>query len=136
MYPSVGRSVDPPGEAQRSESGHCARAAAGTTDWRALLTLYEGLLAIAPTLGARVAHAAVQGRVEGPTAGLAALDAIADDAVQRFQPAWATRAHLLAEAGRVEEAVHAYERAISLTTDVSARRYLERRRADAVRIQV
>ena len=109
------------------QSVHCARAVSGETDWRALLTLYEALLAIAPTLGARVAHAAVQGRVEGPAAGLAALDAIADEAVQRFQPAWATRAHLLAEAGRREEAVRAYERAISLTTDVAARRYLERR---------
>jgi RNA polymerase sigma-70 factor (ECF subfamily) len=72
----------------------------------------------------------VQGRVEGPAAGLAALDAIADVAVQRFQPAWATRAHLLAEGGRREEAVRAYERAISLTTDVAARRYLEGRCAN------
>jgi RNA polymerase sigma-70 factor (ECF subfamily) len=113
------------------QSAHCARAATGATEWRALLTLYEALLATAPTLGARVAHAAVLGRVEGPAAGLAALDAIADEAVQRFQPTWATRAHLLAEAGRREEAVRAYERAISLTADVSARRYLERRRAGA-----
>jgi predicted RNA polymerase sigma factor len=109
------------------QSVHCARAVSGETDWRALLTLYEALLAIAPTLGARVAHAAVQGRVEGPAAGLAVLDAIGDEAVQRFQPAWATRAHLLAEAGRREEAVRAYQRAISLTTDVAARRYLEGR---------
>jgi predicted RNA polymerase sigma factor len=65
--------------------------------------------------------------VEGPAAGLAVLDAIGDEAVQRFQPAWATRAHLLAEAGRREEAVRAYQRAISLTTDVAARRYLEGR---------
>jgi predicted RNA polymerase sigma factor len=109
------------------QSVHCARAVSGETDWRALLTLYEALLAIAPTLGARVARAAVQGRVEGPAAGVAALDAIADEAVQRFQPAWATLAHLLAEAGRREEAVRAYQRAISLTTDVAARRYLEGR---------
>ena len=111
------------------QSVHCARATSGTTDWRALRTLHAALVEMAPTLGARVAYAAAVGRVEGAQAGLAALDAITDDAVQRFQPAWATRAHLLSEAGRAEEAVRAYERAISLTTDRGARRYLERRRA-------
>ena len=111
------------------QSVHCARATSGVTDWRALRTLHSALLAIAPTLGARVAHAAAVGRVEGPSAGLGALDAIADDAAQRFQPAWATRAHLLAESGRVDEARVAYDRAISLTTESRARLYLERRRA-------
>jgi RNA polymerase sigma-70 factor (ECF subfamily) len=99
------------------------------TNWRALLTFHAALLTIAPTLGARVAHAAAVARVEGAQAGLVLLDAITDEAAQRFQPAWATRAHLLAESGRAEAAVRAYERAISLTTDTAARRYLERRRA-------
>jgi RNA polymerase sigma-70 factor (ECF subfamily) len=112
------------------QSVHCARLVSGETDWRALRTLYAGLLSVAPTIGARVAYAATTGRVEGAEAGLEALDAIADEAVQRFQPAWATRAHLLVEARRMEEAVRAYERAISLTTDTAARRYLERRRAE------
>jgi RNA polymerase sigma-70 factor (ECF subfamily) len=111
------------------QSVHCARATSGVTDWHALLTLHAALLSVAPTLGARVAYAAAVGRVEGARAGLEALDAIEDEAAQRFQPAWATRAHLLAEAGRGGEAVAAYERAISLTTDNRARRYLEQRRA-------
>jgi len=111
------------------QSVHCARASSGVTDWRALRTLHEALLLIAPTLGARVAHAAAVGRVEGATAGLDALDTITDEAACRFQPAWVTRAHLLAEAGCAAEAVQAYERAISLTTDPGARGYLERRRA-------
>ncbi|HEX6052537.1 MAG TPA: DUF6596 domain-containing protein [Gemmatimonadaceae bacterium] len=111
------------------QSVHCARASSGVTDWRALRTLHEALVLIAPTLGARVANAAAVGRVEGATAGLDVLDAITDDAACRFQPAWVTRAHLLAEAGCAAEAVQAYERAISLTTDPAARRYLERRRS-------
>ena len=110
------------------QSVHCARAASGETDWRALRKLYAALVSLAPTLGARTALAATIGRIEGPAAGLAALDAIADPAVERFQPAWATRAHLLAEAGRAEEARRAYDRAISLTTERGVRRYLERRR--------
>jgi RNA polymerase sigma-70 factor (ECF subfamily) len=115
------------------QSVHCARATSGVTDWRALRTLYAALIDVAPTLGARVAYAAAVGRVDGPLAGLATLDAtldgIDDQAAQRFQPAWATRAHLLAEAGRVDEARRAYDRAIALTTEIGPRRYLERRRA-------
>jgi RNA polymerase sigma-70 factor (ECF subfamily) len=114
------------------QSVHCARATSGDVDWRALLTLHAALLSIAPTLGARVAYAAALGRVDGAHAGLSALDAIHDEAAQRFQPAWATRAHLLAEARRTEDALRAYDRAISLTTDVGARRYLEGRRARLV----
>ena len=112
------------------QSVHDARATSGETDWRALLTLHAALLTAAPTLGARVAYAAAVGRVEGARAGLDALDGLADEAVQRFQPAWATRAHLLADAGRAEEAARAYDRAISLTTDTAARRYLEHKRAE------
>jgi RNA polymerase sigma-70 factor (ECF subfamily) len=115
------------------QSVHCARATSGVTDAHALLTLHAALLSIAPTLGARVAHAAAVARAQGATCGLAALDAIDVEALPRFQPAWATRAHLLAEAGRVAEAAHAYDRAIALTTDVGSRRYLERRRASLVR---
>jgi predicted RNA polymerase sigma factor len=111
------------------QSVHCARATSGVSDWRALRTLHAALLSISPTLGARVAHAAAVGRVDGARAGLEALDAITDEAVQRFQPAWATRAHLLAEAGCATEAARAYERAISLTTDQAARRYLDGQRA-------
>jgi len=113
------------------QSVHAARAVSAATDWRALLTLHLALLEIAPTLGARVAYAAAVGRVKGAQIGLEALDAIDDESVQRFQPAWATRAYLLTEAGRAEDAVRAYDRAIALTTDTGARRYLERRRADA-----
>jgi predicted RNA polymerase sigma factor len=110
------------------QSVHCARATTGVTDWRALRTLYAALLTIAPTLGARVAHAATVGRIDGAAAGLAALDSITDEAAQRFQPAWATRAHLLAEAGETDKAIEAFARAISLTTDIALRGYLDRRR--------
>jgi len=51
----------------------------------------------------------------------------------RFQPAKATRAHLLDRLGRREEAVAAYESAISLTHDTAERQYLEQRRDRAGR---
>lgn len=112
------------------QSVHCARTLSGRTDWTALRSLYAALVTITPTLGARVAFAAATGRVEGPEAGLSALGLIRDEAMHRFQPAWATRAHLLAEAGRREEARAAYDKAISLATERGVREYLERKRAD------
>jgi predicted RNA polymerase sigma factor len=101
------------------QSVHCARAESGVTDHRALHTLYEALVQLAPTLGARVSLAATIGETDGPNAGLEFLDSI--DGAGRFQPAWATRAHLLARAGRSGEARIAYDKAISLTTDAATR---------------
>ena len=113
---------------------HCARRPAGPTDWATLLTLHRVLHAIAPSLGSGVALAAVTAEVEGPAAGLAALDALLEDAGprgRRFQPARATRAHLLGRLGRSDEAVAAYDGAIDLTHDTAERQYLRGRRDGA-----
>ena len=110
---------------------HCARRPGGPTDWATLLTLHRVLHAIAPSLGSGVALAAVIAEVEGPAAGLAALDALIEEAGQRgrrFQPARAARAHLLGRLGRREEAVAAYDGAIDLTHDTAERQYLQHRR--------
>ena len=106
------------------QSAHCDRACSGPVDWYALRKLHRALVRVAPSLGARVALAAVDGEIDGPAAGLRALDGITDPAVERFQPAWATRAHLLAEAGRRDDAAQAYQCAIELTTDAGMRGYL------------
>ena len=101
---------------------HLYRRRTGTTDWSALRQLYTALVAVdRARLPRRLA--AVIGRVDGPGAGLAALPPGGDD----FQPWWATRADLLARAGRAAEASFAYERAIELTDDPTVREYLEGR---------
>jgi predicted RNA polymerase sigma factor len=115
------------------QSAHCARATWGRVDHHALQKLHRAVLHVAPSLGAAVASAAVDGEVDGPDAGLRALDAITDPAVERFQPAWATRAHLLAEAGRAADAAEAYRRAIELTADPGAADFLSRRLRDTCR---
>jgi len=116
---------------------HCARGRDGTTDWPTLLTLHRILHAVAPSLGSGVALAAATAEVDGPAAGLAVLDALLEEAgqhVRRFQPAKATRAHLLDRLGRTDEAVAEYESAISLTHDAAERQYLEHRRDRVERI--
>jgi RNA polymerase sigma-70 factor (ECF subfamily) len=107
---------------------HCDRARTGVTDWEALHTLYTALVRVAPSLGARVAHAAVVGRLQGPGPGLALLDQIADG-TDGFQPLHAARADLLTRSGRHDAARAAYDRAIALTSDSRVRAYLESRRA-------
>jgi RNA polymerase sigma-70 factor (ECF subfamily) len=109
------------------QSAHCTRATHGTVDVSALRKLHRALLRVAPSLGAAVASAAIDGEIDGPDAGLRALDVIDDPAVDRFQPAWTTRAHLLTGAGRAGEAADAYRRAIELTADPGVAEYLMRR---------
>jgi predicted RNA polymerase sigma factor len=109
------------------QSVHSARATTGRTDWRALRTLNEALVTVAPTRGAVVSLAATIGETDGPAAALHYLDSVGDPGLQRFQPAWATRAHLLARAGRAEEAAAAFARAIDLTADPAIRTFLRER---------
>ncbi|CAA9212185.1 MAG: RNA polymerase ECF-type sigma factor [uncultured Arthrobacter sp.] len=107
------------------QSVHCARARTGTTDWQALLRLNEALVALKPTLGGIVSLASTLGEASGPDAALSFLDTANAPALEDFQPAWATRAHLLVEAGRAMEAAAAYGRALALTTDPALRGFLE-----------
>ena len=109
------------------QAAHAARRHTGGVDWAGVVRLTETLTQVAPTLGARVALAAARARVDGPEAGLAQLDRIQDPLLDRFQPAWATRAQLLADAGRSGEAALAYQRAISLTPEPAIRGFLQNR---------
>ena len=66
----------------------------------------------------------------GPDAGLAMVDPLLDDpALQRTHRLHAVRAHLLALAGRRDEARAAYEDAARLATSIPEQRYLQERAA-------
>lgn len=110
---------------------HMAGIRTGSTDWPMLLRLHDDLDRIAPSLGGSVSRAAVLAEVDGPEAGLAALDALGfdpdgqdDKRVSAFQPACVLRAHLLTRLGRTDEATTARRRALHLTTDPAEREYL------------
>ncbi len=110
------------------QCAHMARRGSGVTDWAAVLMLYEGLIALAPSLGAAVARAAAVGEAHGPEAGLRALRLIDDAGRRTFQPAFACEAHLQAKAGNLDEALKANRRAIDLCTSAPMRRHLEKER--------
>jgi len=112
------------------QAAHAVRRRACSVAWAGVLRLTEALTKVAPTLGARVARAVAVARVDGAEAGLALLERDQDPLIERFQPAWATRAQLLADAGRPQAAAVAYQRAISLTTEPAIRRFLENRLRD------
>jgi RNA polymerase sigma-70 factor (ECF subfamily) len=96
----------------------------GRSDWEAIALLYEGLLRCAPTIGAKVGHAAALAEVRGAEAGLTALGAIPAASVKTYQPYWALSAHLLKSLGRAEQAEQAYARAIALSEDAAVREFL------------
>jgi len=112
------------------QSAHAQRATGSPTDWDAIVLLYEGLLRIAPTIGARVGHVAALAEAQGPAPALAALADITASDVVAYQPYWALRGHLLAALGRADEARDCYTRAIGLSEDPATRTFLAERAAE------
>ena len=112
------------------QSAHAIRRHGQPPAWRQIVLLYEGLLALTGSPAVAISRAAALAQAEGVRAGLAALDEMADDPrLVAYQPWWATRAALLAQAGRAAEAGDAYDRAIGLATDPAVRGFLQGRRA-------
>jgi predicted RNA polymerase sigma factor len=109
------------------QSVHAQRALTGRTDWEAAALLYEGLVQLAPTIGALVGRAAAISEARDAEAGLHLLRELPEDTVGNYQPFWALSAHLLARLGRGSEAADAYQRAIGLCDDAAMRAFLLRR---------
>ena len=112
------------------QSAHVVRRRTGRADWAAIEQLYDALSALTGSPVVAINRAIAVAETRGAAAGLAALDALADDArLAEYQPYWAARAGLLARAGDVDEADRAYELAIGLEADPAVRRFLQERRA-------
>jgi len=86
--------------------------------------LYDALLALRPSVGAQVSRCCAVARAEGAAVGLVALDALDASTIGAYQPYWAARAHLLADAGRQAEAQAAFQRAIGLASSPVVRAHL------------
>lgn len=126
--------LDSPGRYQAEaaiQAVHARRVFTGTTDWALLLSRYNRLVEVAPTIGALVSRAAVVRHAMGPAGALAALNELPQDRVQNYQPYWAVRANALAGVGDNEGAVAAYRRAIGLTEDDATRHFLIERMQSA-----
>jgi RNA polymerase sigma-70 factor (ECF subfamily) len=101
------------------------------TDWPRIAALYAVLARRARSPVVELNRAVAVAFAEGPEAGLAVVDAVADDprlAHTHLLPA--TRADLLRRLGRTDEATAAYRRALGLVRTAAERAFLERRLAE------
>jgi len=108
---------------------HTRRAFDGVVDWRAVLRLYDVLLALRPSPMVTLSRALALAQVEGVEAGLDALDSLPAERLALARPFHVARADLLAKAGRTSEAVAALGAALALDPPRAERLWLEARRA-------
>ncbi|MEM8552161.1 MAG: DUF6596 domain-containing protein, partial [Pseudomonadota bacterium] len=107
------------------QSAHCDRRRSGVTNWAGIVSLYDALLSISPTIGVAVARAVALGEGHGAERGLTALSAVPDELTQDYQPYWVARAHLEAKLGGCDGA--ALARAIALSDEEAVKTHLRTR---------
>jgi RNA polymerase sigma-70 factor, ECF subfamily len=101
------------------------------TDWVTICRAYDRLIEIADSPVARANRALAIGFRDGFTAGLAALDEVADDPrLARSNTVASIRADLLRRAGRFDEALEWYRIALDRNGSDPARAFLRRRIAE------
>ena len=110
---------------------HATARAAEETDWVRIAALYAVLAEAAPSPVVELNRAVALGMAFGPSAGLAHVDAIADDpALASYHLLPAVRGDLLARLGRSEEAAAEFRRAAALTRNARERAHLLKRAVD------
>lgn len=102
---------------------HCAAESIAATDWPQIVDLYDHLLALTPGPVVALNRAIAVGEVEGPSAGLAALDAVAAD-LDGYHLLHAARGTALRRLRRPVDAVAAFRRAAALAPTDAERRSL------------
>jgi RNA polymerase sigma factor (sigma-70 family) len=110
---------------------HARARSAADTDWRRIAALYDRLRDVAPSPVVDLNRAIAYSMAFGPEAGLALLDAIADDpALRSYAPLPAARGDFLFRAGRLAEARRQFEAGAKLTRNAREKAFLLAR-ADA-----
>jgi RNA polymerase sigma-70 factor (ECF subfamily) len=103
------------------------------TDWPAIVGLYDELLRLMPSPIVELNRAIAVGMSDGPLAGIAALDAVADEPpLVGYHLLHAARADLLARSGLPAEAVLALDEAMALAPTEQEIRQIDRRRSELI----
>ena len=109
---------------------HAEAPSAAETDWREIVGLYDLLLRLTPSPVVALNRSVAIAMRDGPEAGLTVLDALLSEGeLDNYPLAHAARADFCRRLGRHDEARQAYRRAIQLTSQAPARRFLEKRLA-------
>lgn len=106
---------------------HCQASRFEDTDWAEILRLYDGLQRLDPSPIVALNRAVAVAMVAGPQPALAIIDSLSDADLHGYHLLYAARADLLRRMGSFADAAKNYERALTLVTNDSERRYLERR---------
>lgn len=110
---------------------HAQAAEAPATDWAEIVGLYDVLARIDPSPVIELNRAVAVAMRDGPSAGLALVDAILGRGELRdYRLAHAARAEFCRRLGRSAEARASFERALQLTKQGPERRFLEKRIAE------
>jgi predicted RNA polymerase sigma factor len=99
------------------------------TEWPRIVAHYRALLALAPSPVVELNLAVAIGLADGPLAGLAALDRIADPALRGYHLLPAARADFLRRLGRPADAAAEYARALGLVDNPREHAFLAARLA-------
>jgi RNA polymerase sigma-70 factor (ECF subfamily) len=109
---------------------HAEAPNADATDWAQIVGLYDVLARAAPSPVVELNRAVAVAMRDGPSAGLALIDAILGRGVlQDYHLAHSARAELCRRLGNTTEARVSYQRALELARQEPERRFLERRLA-------
>jgi RNA polymerase sigma-70 factor, ECF subfamily len=108
---------------------HSVAPSIDSTNWRAVLTLYDQLYALTATPVVALNRAVALAEVRGPAAGLAAVDNLRSPGLDSYYLFHAARADLLRRLGRDEEAAAAYATARAHTSNPIEQAFLDTRRA-------
>ena len=107
---------------------HAAAARTEETNWQAIVSLYDSLMAVSPSPIVALNRAVAVGQSEGPERGLAAIATISDrDRLATYPFYAAALGELELRRGRAAVAGEHFRAALALARNPMERRFLERR---------
>ena len=110
---------------------HCRAGSYAETDWPAILRLYDALVAMHPSPVYLLNRAIVVAQIDGPHAGIRALEAVGQDAaLRRYHLFEAALGELYRRAGDLDQARRHLETARRKTTSPFDREIIDRRLAN------
>jgi RNA polymerase sigma-70 factor (ECF subfamily) len=105
---------------------HAEAPNAAATDWSEIIGLYDVLARLDPSPVVALNRAVAVAMRDGPQAGLAEVEPLMKD-LSSYHLAHAVHADLCRRAGKKQEALKSYRKALSLARQEPERRFLERR---------
>ena len=112
-------------------SEHCKAKNSDETNWSRIVELYDALQMVEPSPVVSLNRAVAVAMKDGPEAGLFLIDGLESDLAD-YHLFHAARADLLRRNGSNQDSAASYRKALTLVTNESERRFLEKRLREAL----